>query len=104
MMKTGCTGTERPKNGTGGPRRVVLALAVLLLTCVLTAGAVSAEDLSDYWGDTQNVNWGSDGVLFKVTGDATLIKDIPNTLVGNNNTIIQITGDSVTPVSYQHLP
>ena len=45
MMKTGCTGTERPKNGTGGLRRVVLALAVLLLTCVLMAGAVSAEDL-----------------------------------------------------------
>lgn len=44
MMKTGCTGTERPKNGTGGLRRVVLALAVLLLTCVLMAGAVSAED------------------------------------------------------------
>ena len=44
MMKTGCTGTERPTNGTGGPRRVVLALAVLLLTCVLTAGAVSAND------------------------------------------------------------
>ena len=44
MMKTGCTGTERPKNGTGGLRRVVLALAVLLLTCVLTAGAVSASD------------------------------------------------------------
>ena len=43
MMKTGCTGTERPKNGTGGLRRVVLALAVLLLTCVLTAGAVSAD-------------------------------------------------------------
>ena len=44
MMKTGCTGTERPKNGTGGLRRVVLALAVLLLTCVLMAGAVSAEN------------------------------------------------------------
>ncbi len=44
MMKTGCTGTERPKNGTGGLRRVVLALAVLLLTCVLMAGAVSATD------------------------------------------------------------
>ena len=43
MMKTGCTGTESPKNGTGGLRRVVLALAVLLLTCVLMAGAVSAE-------------------------------------------------------------
>ena len=44
MMKTGCTGTERPTNGTGGLRRVVLALAVLLLTCVLMAGAVSADD------------------------------------------------------------
>ena len=43
MMKTGCTGTERPKNGTVGLRRVVLALAVLLLTCVLMAGAVSAD-------------------------------------------------------------
>ena len=45
MMKTGCTGTESPTNGTGGLRRVVLALAVLLLTCVLTAGAVSAENV-----------------------------------------------------------
>ena len=44
MMKTRLNGTERPKNGTGGLRRVVLALAVLLLTCVLTAGAVSADD------------------------------------------------------------
>ena len=44
MMKTGCTGTERPTNGTGGLRRVVLALVVLLLTCVLTAGAVSADE------------------------------------------------------------
>ena len=45
MMKTGCTGTERPKKNAKKLRRVVLALAVLLLTCVLTAGAVSAENV-----------------------------------------------------------
>ena len=65
MMKTGCTGTERPKNGTGGLRRVVLALAVLLLTCVLMAGAVSADDGNvSKIGDTEyaTLQWAVDNV------------------------------------------
>ena len=44
MMKTRLNGTERPKKDAGGLRHGLLVLAVLLLTCVLMAGAVSAEE------------------------------------------------------------
>ena len=44
MMKTRLNGTERPKKDAGGLRQGLLVLAVLLLTCVLMAGAVSAEE------------------------------------------------------------
>ena len=46
MMKTRLNGTERPKKDAGGLRHGLLVLAVLLLTCVLMAGAVSAADLT----------------------------------------------------------
>ena len=46
MMKTRLNGTERPKKNAGGLRHGLLVLAVLLLTCVLMAGAVSAADLT----------------------------------------------------------
>ena len=45
-MKTRLNGTERPKKDAGGLRHGLLVLAVLLLTCVLMAGAVSAADLT----------------------------------------------------------
>ncbi|HJK15800.1 MAG TPA: InlB B-repeat-containing protein, partial [Methanocorpusculum sp.] len=50
MMKTRLNGTERPKKDAGGLRHGLLVLAVLLLTCVLMAGAVSASEaiVSDY--------------------------------------------------------
>ncbi|HJK57317.1 MAG TPA: InlB B-repeat-containing protein, partial [Methanocorpusculum sp.] len=56
MMKTRLNGTDCPKDGAVRLRRVVLALAVLLLTCVLMAGAVSAADLIpvDNWDDLKN--------------------------------------------------
>ena len=47
MMKTRLNGTERPKKDAGGLRHGLLVLAVLLLTCVLMAGAVSAETTTE---------------------------------------------------------
>ncbi|HJK20291.1 MAG TPA: hypothetical protein O0X07_04075, partial [Methanocorpusculum sp.] len=102
MMKTGCTGTERPKNGTGGLRRVVLALAVLLLTCVLMAGAVSAEnvEVSDIT-DLQNaLKTGKTAVLqndlvfeYNSTTNATQIPDGFNAILDLNGHDIVATKD-----------
>lgn len=100
MMKTGCTGTERPKNGTGGLRRVVLALAVLLLTCVLMAGAVSAADptyasVSTWKELTENL---TDGHSVNLSGPITATETF--TLTGGTVTLdlngYQITGPTGT--------
>ncbi|HJK33153.1 MAG TPA: InlB B-repeat-containing protein [Methanocorpusculum sp.] len=69
----------------GGLRRVVLALAVLLLTCVLMAGAVSAAD-----GEWHEVTTFKDlksnltaGNLTKLAGDITIAETISLTTVGD---------------------
>ncbi|HJK37097.1 MAG TPA: hypothetical protein O0X35_05150, partial [Methanocorpusculum sp.] len=56
MMKTRLNGTERPKKDAGGLRHGLLVLAVLLLTCVLMAGAVSADSTAtvDNWDDLKS--------------------------------------------------
>ena len=109
MMKTGCTGTERPKNGTGGLRRVVLALAVLLLTCVLTAGAVSAEDDNvAQIGATKyaTLQWAVDNVtdstetttiilLRNAEGDGVKVQSGKKIIFDLNNFTYNITGDTV---------
>ena len=102
MMKTGCTGTERPKNGTGGPRRVVLALAVLLLTCVLMAGAVSAD--GDNVAKIGNTEYATlyDAFNATVTGQETtitLLRDAKGggaKLQSGNNTILDLNGHTYT--------
>ena len=110
MMKTGCTGTERPTNGTGGPRRVVLALAVLLLTCVLTAGAVSAanvevttwDELKDNFTGGKTITLCDDveleGVLTLDSGD--LVLDLGSYTLSNITSStpypIQIDGGNLT--------
>ncbi|HJK10125.1 MAG TPA: InlB B-repeat-containing protein [Methanocorpusculum sp.] len=55
MMKTRLNGTERPKKDAGGLRHGLLVLAVLLLTCVLMAGAVSASDEVTSVSDIDNL-------------------------------------------------
>ena len=81
MMKTGCTGTERPKKNAGGLRHGLLVLAVLLLTCVLMAGAVSASgqeiefNQSSFKGGTFTINSDSDGTYvlnYTATGNITI--------------------------------
>ena len=91
MMKTGCTGTERPKDGAVRLRRVVLALAVLLLTCVLMAGAVSAESISvDNWKDLKdNLTTGNSVILSGpiTANDQLTLTDKTVTLDLNGHTI-----------------
>ena len=96
MMKTGCTGTESPKNGTGGLRRVVLALAVLLLTCVLMAGAVSAEDwhyVTTYAELKSNL---SDGNYTKLTKDISATADDGRINITGKNSTLDLNGCTLT--------
>ena len=105
MMNTGCTGTESPKNGTGGLRRVVLALAVLLLTCVLMAGAVSADDGNvSKIGDIEYATL-YDAFNATVTGQETtitLLRDAEGggaKLQSGNNTILDLAGHTFTIIN-----
>ncbi|HJK65256.1 MAG TPA: InlB B-repeat-containing protein [Methanocorpusculum sp.] len=108
MMKTGCTGTESPKNGTGGLRRVVLALAVLLLTCVLMAGAVSADDGNvAKIGDTEyaTLQWAVDNVtdgtettiilLRNAEGNGVKVQSGKKIIFDLNNFTYNINGETV---------
>ena len=103
MMKTGCTGTERPKNGTGGLRRVVLALAVLLLTCVLMAGAVSAADPTyvsvSTWEDLKkNLTTGNSVILTHDIGskdDPILLSETGISIESFNDVVLDLASYSI---------
>ena len=97
MMKTRLNGTERPKKDAGRLRHGLLVLAVLLLTCVLMAGAVSAKEVSvDNWNDLKNNLTEFDVDTIKLTGDIYAEAQVnvtnPVTIEGNYHTITPADG------------
>ena len=97
MMKTRLNGTERPKKDAGGLRHGLLVLAVLLLTCVLMAGAVSAKEVPvDNWNDLKNNLTEPDVDTIKLTGDIYAEAQVnvtnPVTIEGNYHTITPADG------------
>lgn len=84
-------GTLRPGRKAG-----VLALAVLLLTCVLMAGAVSAETSSgDITGPVGGVSLESDSAVYNLTlpGTYVITKNLEGT--DGKDTVILISADDV---------
>ena len=117
MMKTRLNGTERPKKDAGGLRHGLLVLAVLLLTCVLMAGAVSATEVPVSSYDELAASLLDDGVtkitlnndidaeeIITINHDVTIdgsyhtigVNDSKKNVwpqTGSNKDLIQITGD-----------
>ena len=98
MMKTQRTGTLSPKKDAGGTmRRGVLALVVLLLACVLMAGAVSAEDSSTNTITT----WDALKTALKDGGSVTLTQNINDAnsqliLNGSKDATLSLNGHTIT--------
>ncbi|HJK77370.1 MAG TPA: InlB B-repeat-containing protein [Methanocorpusculum sp.] len=104
MMKTRRTGTLSPKKDTGGTmRRGVLALVVLLLACMLMAGAVSAEESGNVAkiGDTEYATL-YDAFNATVAGQETVITLLRDATGGGavlksgNNTVLDLNGHTFT--------
>ena len=102
MMKTRLNGTERPKKDAGGLRHGLLVLAVLLLTCVLMAGAVSAADLTSGNLGQWIIDRGHPGPLDESDGIITLVvneneegwqgyKAVVNNVNFSNNWVVEAT-------------
>ena len=96
MMKTRLNGTERPKKDAGGLRHGLLVLAVLLLTCVLMAGAVSAEEPvaklnnGTEYATIQDAIDSSDSLNYTIT----LLSDVTLT-IDSQNAPIEISGKKI---------
>ena len=100
MMKTRLNGTERPKKDAGGLRHGLLVLAVLLLTCVLMAGAVSASDEVTSVSDIDNLTKAleedktSIALAANIETNKEIVVDHAVTIDGNGHTISA--GDAIS--------